>query len=176
MLIVPQGALIKTSDVSQLKDNLLSWPKRLKWADSRTQPCFRIDLALCALQATMACVLSALHRVEQAADGKLNGMEQEPLSTSASEAQRRSADKSAVPLALHEASYLQATADAGQRQDSIYSTQDNLHNGVTQPQGIDMPQQHLQAEVQAMSVVQASPPWALHLYSAYVSNMLVHAC
>ena len=104
----------------------------------------------------MARVLNNLQRVKQPAAGKLNGLG--PLSTSASEAQRRSEDELAAQLAPHEAPDLQSTADAEQSQDSIISNQD----AATGLKGIDVPQGNLQSGIQAMSVVHASPLLALH--------------
>ena len=105
----------------------------------------------------MAHVLSGLRQVDQPAAGKLDGLEREPLSTSASEAQS-SADGLPVQLALDEALHLKVRAGIGQSQDGTCSTQDQLHDAATQHQGIEVPKEHLQAEIQAMSVVQASPP------------------
>ena len=110
----------------------------------------------------MVRVLSNLQRVEQAAIGKLDGLEAKPLAepfnTDASEAQSRSAFDSPAQPALHGALSLQTTADAEFSQDRIISTQEV----VTQLQGVEVPQENLQSAVQAMSVVQASPPRALH--------------
>ena len=116
----------------------------------------------------MAHVLSNLQRLEPAAARKINGLEREPLSTSASEAQRSSANESTTPPSPREALSLQPTADAGQSQTSIFSTED----AVTQLQVIDVPQGNSQSAVQAMSVVQASPPWALRAFAV----RLPHVC
>ena len=105
----------------------------------------------------MIRVLSNLQRVEQAAAGKLNGLERKPLAepfhTNASGAQGGSAFSSPAQPALHGALSLQTAADAGLAQDST-------QGAVTQLQGMDMHQGDLQSAV--MSVVQASPPEAFH--------------
>ena len=104
----------------------------------------------------MIRVLSNLQRVEQAAAGKLNGLERKPLAkpfdTNASEAQSRSASDSPAQPALHGALSWQTTANAGLSQDRAISTQE----AVTQLQGVEVRPGNLQ------SAVQASPPRALH--------------
>ena len=110
----------------------------------------------------MVRVLSNLQRAEQAAVGKLDGLEKRPLAeaynTNASEAHKRSTFDSPAQPALHGALSMQTTADARLSQHGVFSTQD----AVIQLQGMDVPQGDLQSAVQAMSVVQASLSWARH--------------
>ena len=84
----------------------------------------------------MVRVLSSLQRFEQAAIGKLDGLEAKPLAepfnTDASEAQSRSASDSPARPALHGALSWQTTADAGLGQDRVISTQESCY---TTPRG-----------------------------------------